>query len=68
MIKQNWFSTLNDALDAEGLVEAWDMSFSPIAYGETRTWTWQDGSKYARLVSVYRDERGMYERPVNYAR
>ena len=68
MIKQNWFSTLNDALDAEGLVEAWDMSFSPIAYGETRIWTWQDGSKCGRLVSVYRDERGMYERPVNYAR
>jgi hypothetical protein len=31
-------------------------------------WTWDDGSKHGHLVSVYRDERGMYERPVHYKR
>ena len=64
----NFFPTLNDALEAEGLLEAWDCSFPPIPYGDTRTFTWDDGSKYGHLVSIYRDERGMYERPVHYSR
>lgn len=68
MDKQNWFMTLNDALASEGLVESWDIAYPPIVYGETRMWTWQDGSKYGRFVSVYRDEHGLYERPVHYAR
>jgi hypothetical protein len=65
---QNWFPTLNSALEAEGLLEAWDCSSPPVAYGESRSFTWQDGSRYGRLISVYRDERGMYERPVHYSR
>jgi len=65
---QNYFPTLNAALEAEGLIEAWDCTSAPIRYGESRMWTWQDGSKHGRLVSIYRDERGMYERPVHYAR
>ena len=65
---QNWFPTLNDALVSEDLLEAWDCCWSPINYGETRSWTWEDGSRYGYYVSVYRDERGWYERPVHYAR
>ena len=65
---RNYFPTLNDALEAENLVPAWECTNPPIQYGETRTWTWEDGSKYGRLISVYRDERGRYERPVHYAR
>ena len=66
--KQNWFPTLNAALEAEGLIEAWDISFSGIDYGQTFSWTHQDGSKYGRYISIYRDEQGRYERPVNYER
>lgn len=68
MHKQNWFNTLNQALASENLIEAWDCSYSPIAYEETRGWTWQDGTKYGHFVTIYRDNRGMYERPVHYCR
>jgi hypothetical protein len=64
----NWFQTLNEALEAENLIDAWDCSMSPIAYGENRQWTFQDGTRYGRLVSIYRDEQGRYERPVHYKR
>lgn len=63
---QNWFQTLNDALDAENIVHMW--SGHPIQYGETVSLTYDDGSRYGHYVSVYRDERGLYERPVHYAR
>lgn len=66
--KQNWFNTLNDALEAEGLVSSWEITFPPIQYNETRTYTWQDGSKYGHLVSIYRNESGLYERPIHYSR
>ena len=67
--KQNYFPTLNAALEAEGLLEAWDSSFPPIDYGQTRSFTWYDGtSHHGRHVSIYRDERGLYERPIHYAR
>jgi hypothetical protein len=66
--KQNWFPTLNAALESEGLVESWDITFPGIKYGQTFSWTYQDGSKYGRYISVYRDEQGRYERPVNYTR
>ena len=65
---RNWFATLNDALAAEGLLDAWDCTARPINYGETRSWTWDDGTKHGHFVSIYRDERGFYERPVHYAR
>lgn len=68
MNKQNWFDTLNAALESENLVEAWDISFPPIAYGQTFYWTWQDGSRRGHYIAVYRDEQGRYERPVHYAR
>ena len=65
---QNYFSTLNDALQSEGLLESWDISFSPINYGESFSWTFQDGTRYGHLISVYRSETGLYERPVHYKR
>ena len=65
---QNYFDTLNEALDAESLLEAWDITQQPIAYGETRNWTWQDGSRYGHYCTVYRAEDGRYERPVHYKR
>ena len=65
-VKKNWFETLNQALESENLLDAWDCSYSPIQYGETRTWTWQDGSKYGRRVSITRENDGRYERPVHY--
>lgn len=63
---RNWFDTLNEALDAEDLLESWEVHFPPIGYGETYSYTWQDGSRYGHLVSIYRNERGQYERPVHY--
>lgn len=68
MVNQNWFPTLNDALESEGLLEAWDCIWPAIAYGETRSWTYDDGSRYGHYVSIYRDSQGRYERPVHYKR
>lgn len=67
-MKQNWFDTLNAALESEGLLDAWEPHFLPLSYNKTYSWTWQDGSRYGRQVSIYRDDRGRYERPVHYAR
>lgn len=67
-VKQNWFPTLNAALESEGLLDAWNCTNPGIHYDETRTWTWQDGSRYGHLISIYRDTDGRYERPVHYAR
>ena len=64
---RNWFNTLNEALDAEGLLEAWNPSRPPIQYGQTVWWIWDDG-KWGRRISIYRDEVGRYERPVHYKR
>jgi hypothetical protein len=68
MVKQNWFNTLNAALESENLLDAWDMTMSPINYNQTFSWTWQDGTKYGRYISIYRDEKLGYERPISYAR
>lgn len=66
-MSQLFFETLNDALKSEGLLEAWEVHFDPIQYGQTRSWTWQDGSRHGRRISVYRNEQGRYERPLHYA-
>jgi hypothetical protein len=60
-MKINRFGTLNDALDAEGLVALWPLGVN-INYGETVSLASQ-----GRFISVYRDENGFYERPVHYA-
>jgi len=65
---KNWLDTLNEALKSENLLDAWEIHYHPINYGETRSWTWDDGSKYGMLISIYRNEQGKYERPVNYQR
>ena len=62
----NWFPTLTEALNSEGIAHMWDMR--PIAYGQTLIMTYDDGTKHGHLIIVYRDERGMYERPIHYAR
>lgn len=58
--KQNWFSTLNQSLESENLINYWPLGLN-ISYGETvRIVT--DG----RLISVTRENDGRYERPVHY--
>lgn len=61
MSKQNWFQTLNEALQSEGLLDTWECMWSPINYGETRSY--KSETKY---ISIYRETDGMYERPVHY--
>ncbi len=65
---KNWFNTLAEALQAENLQDTWQLHFSPIGYKETYTYTFDDGTKYGHYVSIYRDERGLYERPIHYRR
>jgi hypothetical protein len=60
-VKQNWFETLNAALEAEGLIEAWDISFDPISYGQNFRWS-HDGKQ----ISIFRENDGRYERPIHY--
>lgn len=59
--KRNWFNTLNEALDSEGLIEYWPLGLN-INYGKTESAV-SDG----KYISVYRDENGRYERPIHYA-
>jgi len=66
--KQNYFPTLNSALESEGLLESWALNFPPLSYDSTFSYTFDDGSKYGHYVSVYRDSNGRYERPVHYKR
>lgn len=68
MVKQNWFNTLNEALESEGLLDSWDMSYSPISYGQNFSYTWEDGTRWGRHISIFRDTDGRYERPVHYVR
>ena len=59
-VKQNWFDTLNQALESENLVEEWPLGTN-IGYGETvRIHT------DTHLISVYRETDGRYERPIHY--
>lgn len=67
-MRKNWFNTLNEALESEALLHTWDINNPPIHYGETYQYTYDDGSEYGLLVSIYRDDRGMYERPLHYKR
>lgn len=60
-LKQAYFPTLNAALESEGLVDDWTLGLN-IRYGETARIISNN-----RVISVYRDNRGMYERPINYS-
>lgn len=63
-VKQNWFETLNQSLESENLVDLWPMGTN-IGYGENVRVHVQDGTK-ERLISVYRETDGRYERPIHY--
>lgn len=58
---KNWFATLNEALDSEGLVDLWPVGVS-LRYDET-----VGLASGGRWISVFRDSGGRYERPVHYA-
>lgn len=60
-VKQNWFQTLNEALMAEGLLDAWDITFGGISYGQNFRWQ-HDGEH----ISIFRENDGRYERPIHY--
>jgi len=63
--KQNWFDTLNQALESEDLVDLWPFG-KAMAYGETHRFTADDGSKHGHLISIFRETDGRYERPIHY--
>ena len=67
MNKQNWFETLNAALESEDLVSSWTSTGS-MSYGEALRYTFEDGSRNGRQVCLYRSDSGLYERPVHYPR
>jgi len=60
--KQNWFDTLNQSLESENLIDLWPFGLN-IGYGETARFT----TDCNRLISVYRETDGRYERPVHYS-
>ena len=68
MNKQNRFQTLNQALESEGLLESWDVTFPGLSYGQTFSYTYENGTKYGHYVSIHRFDDGTYERPVHYNR
>lgn len=67
-IIMNYFNTLNESLESEGLLELTPLITGGIQRGETYQFTIDDGTRWGHFVSIYRDERGMYERPVHYSR
>jgi len=59
---QNYFDTLNAALDSEGLIDIWPIAAS-VPYGATIGF-----ANNGRWISIYRDGvTGLYERPIHYA-
>jgi hypothetical protein len=59
---QNYFGTLSEALESEGLGDQWPIG-SSISYGATVAFV-----SAGRWASIYRDGvTGLYERPVHYA-
>ena len=58
----SYFETLNDSLESEGLLEIFPVD-TTVAYGETIRVI----AKGAILISIYRDNKGRYERPVHYS-
>lgn len=65
-MRQNWFPTLSAALESEDVSHMWDGR--PIQYGQTESLTFDDGTRFGHFITIYRNERGMYERPIHYAR
>ena len=70
-----YYPTLNEALASgrKDLTPFWPLG-SNIAYGETVRHVVDSGLTYGKtgkpiyvVISVYRDERGMYEEPTTYS-
>jgi hypothetical protein len=60
----NWFPTLNECLESEGLTNTWNC-FDYIPYGTSFRWEFvRQGKSYT--ASIFRETNGMYERPVWY--
>lgn len=64
MTNQNWFPTLNAALESENLTEFWRLGDN-ISYEENFRTTVENGNRYLH-ISIYRDSDGRYERPISY--
>ena len=66
----NWFTSLHEALISENLLEVMGdhLITGGINYGQTHSFTVDDGSKYGYFISIYRNEHGIYERPIHYPR
>ena len=60
--KQNWFATLNEALAAGGVLHKVPMITVNVPRGGCLN-ICHDGI----YITVYRDERGMYEKAISYA-
>ena len=61
-----YYNTLSDALESVGVRDLWPWD-QAVRYGETVRLKVDDGSKYGRVISVYRnDVTGRYEEPVTY--
>ena len=59
---KNYFETLNDALDSEGLIDRWPIT-AIVPYGATVAL-----AIAGRWISIYRDGvTGLYERPIHYS-
>ena len=58
---QNWFTTLNSALESEGLVDLWPLGLN-VSYGQTVSF-----ASSGKWISIYRETDGRYERPIHYA-
>ena len=57
---QNYFETLNDALDSEALTEMWPLGLN-VNYDTTIGL-----ASGGRWISITRDSAGRYERPIHY--
>ena len=61
MNKATWFDTLREALQSERLEDLWPIGLN-ISYDENVRILTDCG----RLISIFRNNNGRYERPVHY--
>jgi len=60
----NWFDTLYECLESEGLLDTWECTDN-IGYGEHFRWSFTRSGKLYN-ASIVRDTDGRYERPIWY--
>ena len=63
--KKIWFNTLQAALQSEGLQDTWKTAWADIDYDGTVSYYAKDRMGKCRCITIYRDETGMYERPLH---